>query len=95
VQKGTIQIIETIIENDPTIDDSAKTQLLKDISRQPRRRKLIGIKAAAAILDCCELTIRRMVQRGQIEPIRFSPRRVRYSEDQILRIASEGVEEGE
>ncbi|VGO12415.1 hypothetical protein PDESU_00967 [Pontiella desulfatans] len=94
MKNTTRQLVQLAMDNDPEIDPHMTKEFLALLAGKTRRRNLISLKASSAILDCCELTVRRMVKRGQIHPIRFSARRIRYDEEEILRIASQGIAEG-
>ena len=91
----TKQIIETAITNDPTATPEQVRRVLDALREKPAntKPKLITRKQAAAILDCCVMTIKRLEKRGHLTPIKFSERRVRLNESQVWDFARNGVRE--
>jgi len=70
-----------------------KQRLLNALKEKPTTRPtLIQRKKAAEILDCCTMTIKRLEKRGALTPIRFSARRVRLDEVQVLDFARNGIQ---
>jgi len=67
---------------------------IRQLEKPPNPRPtLIPRKAAAEILGCCVMTIKRLEKRGALKPIRFSARRVRLDEAQVLDLARNGIRE--
>ena len=88
------EIIKAAIDSDPTATPQERRRILAalkepDTNRKPR---LITRKQACEILGGCSTkTISRYVKRGLIREIRFTARRIRFDESEILRLAREGV----
>jgi hypothetical protein len=90
-----IQIIRAAIESDPTATPEQRKAILAiaegktDAKPKP---KLITRKEAADLLGCCGETVKRYTARGLIRAIRFTARRLRYDEAEILNFARNGAE---
>ncbi|MBI9020850.1 MAG: hypothetical protein JEZ10_06310 [Verrucomicrobia bacterium] len=83
----------TVVLTDITTEQLKRIrQLEKPLNTRP---KLITRKQAAEILDCCTMTIKRLEKRGALTPIRFSARRVRLDEAQVLELARTGIQHRE
>ena len=81
----------TVVLTDITTEQLKRIrQLEKPLNTRP---KLIPRKAAAEILGCCVMTIKRLEKRGSLKAIRFSARRVRLDEAQVLDLARNGIQE--
>ncbi|MCH7791336.1 MAG: helix-turn-helix domain-containing protein [Planctomycetes bacterium] len=53
--------------------------------------QLLTVNQAARALAICPRTLRRLVIRGDIVPVRMGPRAVRYRSSEVLRLQREGV----
>ena len=84
---------ETVVLTDITPEQLKR---IRQLEKPPNTRpKLIPRKAAAEILDCCVMTIKRLEKRGELTSIRFSARRVRLDEAEVLEFARNGIQEEE
>lgn len=90
----TRQIIEAAIKSDPTATPEQKKRVLDALKDRPQnaRPKLITRKQAAELLDCCVMTVKRMEKRGHLTPVRFSARRVRLNEAEVLSVSCSGIQ---
>ena len=91
----TRQIIETAIKSDPTATPEQKKRVLDALKETPpnTRPKLITRKQATELLDdCCVMTVKRLEKRGHLTPLRFSARRVRLDEAEVLNFARLGIQ---
>lgn len=93
MQTGNAEVIKMMVKNDPTIPDETRKEIFDALSRQGggKKPKLITRKQAAEILACSTKTIDRYIERGLIQEIRFTQRRIRFDEAAIIRLAREGV----
>lgn len=88
---ATINTIKSLIDNDSMISSEMRRNIIGAINNRKSKPKLITKKQVAEILDCSTKTVERMVADKIIEPIRFSAKRHRYNEDQIIELAHRGV----
>ncbi len=82
------------VEGTAVLTDYTPEQLkrIRQLEKPPNTRpKLISRKEAAEILGCCVMTCKRLEKRKQLTPIRFSARRVRLDEAQVLDFARNGI----
>ncbi|VGO15685.1 hypothetical protein PDESU_04270 [Pontiella desulfatans] len=93
MQTGNTEVIKMMVNNDPTIPDETRQEILDALSRKGggRKPKLITRKKAAEILVCSTKTIDRYIERGLIRQIRFTQRRIRFEESEIIALARDGV----
>ena len=81
----------TVVLTDITPEQLKRIRQLE--KPQNTRPKLITRKQAATdYLDCCVMTIKRLEKRGFLTPIRFSARRVRLDEAEVLEFARNGIQ---
>ena len=92
MQEQTRKYIELALAGDPTIDQPMKKKALKLLEGRSEHRRLITTKRACELLSCHPLTLRRMEKRGHIQAIRYSARRLRWDESQILEFANCGIQ---
>jgi len=88
------QIIEAAIKSDATATPEQVQRVLNALKEKPTntRPKLISRKQTSELLDCCVMTVKRMEKRGLLTPIRFSARRVRIKESQVLDLMQNGID---
>ena len=93
MQTGNSEAIKVMINNDPTATPEQRQAILSALKgTDPNRKpKLITRKQAAEILDCSTKTIDRYIAAGLIREIKFTQRRIRFDEAEIIRFAREGV----
>jgi hypothetical protein len=92
----TRAIIEAAINNDATATPEQRKRILAALNEKPEAKtapKLITRKQAAEILGgVCVETVKRYEKRGLLRQIRFTARRVRLDEAQVIEVARNGVE---
>jgi predicted transcriptional regulator YheO len=90
---GNTEVIKMMVNNDPTIPDETRKEIINALNRKGKERKpkLITRKQAAEILACSTKTIDRYIERGLIKEIRFTQRRIKFNEASIITLAREGV----
>ncbi|VGO17208.1 hypothetical protein PDESU_05804 [Pontiella desulfatans] len=91
---GNTEVIKLMVKNDQTIPDDTRKEILDVLSRQGRGRRprLINRRQVAELLGGISTkTVDRYIQQGLIREIRFTSRRIRFDEAEILRLAREGV----
>lgn len=91
----TRQMIEMALDGDKTASAPERKAVLaaadgRELIAKP---KLITRKQTAEILGCSTKTISRYIQTGIIREVRFTARRVRFVEAEIIRLAREGVQD--
>jgi len=93
MQTVTREMIKTALANDTDTTAEQRQAILAALkSADPNRKpKLITRKQAAEILVCSTKTIDRYIERGLIREIKFTQRRIRFEEAEIIRFAREGV----
>lgn len=88
-QADTIQML---IKNDALATPEEKQAILSALRGNTNKKpKLISKKVVADILGTSTKTIDRYAERGHIKPIRFSQRKIRYDENQVLDFARNGI----
>jgi len=90
-----IGIIREAIESDPTATPEQRKAILAIAEGKTQAKpppKLITRKQAADLLGCCGETVKRYSRRGLIRVIRFTARRIRYDEAEILDFARNGIQ---
>ena len=94
VKPEILQSIKVLLENDPTVTLGTREAVLAACRRGDRNnhRKLCSAKEAAQILGCHPKTLYRYVRRGLLDPIHYSPRKVRFDKDQIEDFRANGLE---
>ena len=70
-----------------------KQQILKTLNQKKQTRPtLITRKQAADILGVCAESVKRYEKKGLVRAIRFTARRLRYDEAEIIDFANNGVQ---
>ena len=89
-----LQSIKVLLENDPTVTPETREAVLAACRKGNRNnhRKLCSAKEAAQILGCHPKTLYRYVRRGLLDPIHYSPRKVRFDKDQIEDFRANGLD---
>jgi len=89
----TQELFKTALANDATIPPGQRKAINQAIKGTDTnsRPTLISRKKCGEILDCSTKTVDRYIERGLIQEIRFTARRIRFDESKILRLAREGV----
>ena len=72
------------------VDDTLTAEEMKHIRRAlgntggKQGRKLITTNEACDILGICSMTLRRYELKGFLKPIRYTQRKIRWDEDEII-----------
>ncbi len=53
--------------------------------------RLMTIKEVAKLLAVCTRTVRRMLDSGKLDPVRFGRRALRFKSTQVLQLMETGV----
>jgi len=70
---------------------TSRTQHQRDVASESRQAhqatdKLLSRKAVAQRWSCCTETVKRKTRAGQLHPIRFNARMIRYSLSEIIQV---------
>jgi len=95
VQKQTKDHIKLALASDPDIDGQLQKKVFSLLEGKSTRRNLISTGQACAILGCHAITLRRAEKRGHLKAIRYSARRLRWDESEIIEFANRGIPSGE
>ena len=88
----TATAIESLVKADPTATGDERKAILNALrGNKNTRPKLISKRQAAEICDSSTKSIDRYSERGYLTPIRFSKRKIRFDEDEILDFARNGI----
>jgi len=88
----TATAIESLVKADPTATGDERKAILNALrGNKNSRPKLISKKKAAEICDSSTKSIDRYSERGHLTPIRFSKRKVRFDEAEIISFARNGI----
>ena len=88
----TAVTIKSLVENDPLATPEERKAILDALrGNKSTRPTLINKKVTAEILDASTKTIDRLCERGYLTPIKFSQRRIRFEEAEVLDFARNGI----
>lgn len=91
----TLTAITMLLKADATIDSDRFREVVAACRREQRKhRRLITVGKAAEMLACHPKTIERYARKGLLTLVRFSPRKVRYDQDEMEAFASNGMDAG-
>jgi hypothetical protein len=96
MRDATKATVETLLEADKTITPEHRTRIMRELARGDNaHEKLFTCREAAAFLDpghpLHPATMRRWEKRGLLHPVRFTARRIRYRESELLALRAGGV----
>lgn len=87
-----LSAIRAVLESDPTATPEDRRRILAALRPSKKERiKTITTAAAAEILETHICTVRRWGKQGLLTPIRLSSRKIRWSLDEVERLASSGA----
>ncbi len=89
MKKQTLAIVKAALESDDTVTDAERMALLRPA---PVKKKVLNARQAMEILDVSRNSLRAYVKAGKLDEIRLSPRKIRFSEEQVCRLAYEGCQ---
>ena len=90
MEEATRAFLTKILEADNTVTAEQRETILKATRQPVPRRKLITAKEAQEILGVSRPTLRDYVRRRRLEQINMSCRKVRFDEQEVLRLAYGG-----
>lgn len=87
-------MIIAALNADPTATPADKKRILDAIENKPiRKEKMLTTKQACELLDDCHpITLRRLEQRGVLTPVRYSKRKLRWRESELLEFLENGID---
>jgi hypothetical protein len=89
----TAPVIKSLLDSDPLATPEEKKAILNALrGNKSTRPKLISKKVAAEICDSSTKSIDRYSARGYLTPIRFSKRKLRFDEAEVIAFARNGIE---
>lgn len=89
---GSRSTLQTVLDVDNTLTEIEKKLIHQAIGNAGQvRRKLISTKEACEILGVCSMTLRRYEQKGLLTPIRYTPRKIRWDQDEIEAFKNCGI----
>ena len=91
MKKGTKQIIEVAISSDPTIETPERRKLKDLLSGKVKKDRLITTKEACLLLGCAPISLGRYEKRGYLFPVRYSQRKKRWRESELLEFLETGI----
>ena len=91
MKQQTSDLIASLLASDETVSPEMRDYLLKAMRQSVPKRKLISAKEAMALLDVSRPTLRDYVKRGVLEQVNLSARKVRFDEQEVVRLAYSGI----
>ena len=79
----TKEVIRTLAQTANDLDPATCKALLAVIDGEKRRSRLLSTKAAAEMLGVHVATLRLYGKQGLLTPVRFTARKIRWSEEDI------------
>ncbi len=89
MKRQTLAIVKAALESDDTVTDAERMALLRPA---PVKKKMLNARQAMRVLDGSRNSLRAYVMAGTLDEIRLSPRKIRFSEEQVCRLAYEGCQ---
>ena len=91
MKQQTSDLIASLLASDETVSPEMRDYLLKAMRQSVPKRKLISAKEAMALLDVSRPTLRDYAKRGVLEQVNLSARKVRFDEQEVVRLAYSGI----
>jgi hypothetical protein len=90
-------IITAALNADHTVTPAHKKRILAAIEGKPKRPdKQLTTKQACELLEGIHpITMGRLEKRGHLTPIRYSKRKIRWRESELLEFLESGITRGE
>ena len=83
MKENTIELIRTILNSDETVTGVLADSILRICRKPVAKRSLISAKKAMEILQISRPTLRAYVKSGALTQINYSPRKVRFDEEEV------------
>lgn len=88
----TLAAIVMLLKADDSVGVDKRNEVVAACRREQRKhRRLVTVGKAAELLACHPKTVQRYAEKGFLTLVRFSPRKVRYDQDEVERFASDGL----
>ena len=91
MKQQTSDLIASLLQSDETVTPEMRDYILRAMRQAAPRRKLISAKGAMEVLGVSRPTLREYVKRGVLEQINISTRKVRFDEEEVSRLAYNGI----
>ena len=91
MKDATLIAVDSVMRADGTISVRVIEDVLNALKRNPDKRRLGTVRAAAEILSCHPRTVHRYARRGLLHPVKITCRRIRFDLNEVERLASEGA----
>ena len=91
MKENTIELIRTLLSSDETVSQELADNILRLCRKPVVRRSLIGAKKAMEILQISRPTLRAYVKSGALTQINYSPRKVRFDEEEVRKFSYNGA----
>jgi excisionase family DNA binding protein len=91
LSESTKRVIEAAIEGDAAATAEERRRVRSTLEERVKRQ-LVTVRKAAELCQVHPRTIQRYAREGKLVAIRFSKRRMRFDQEQVLRLANEGIQ---
>ena len=91
MKENTIELIRTLLSSDETVSQELADNILRLCRKPVVRRSLIGAKKVMEILQISRPTLRAYVKSGTLTQINYSPRKVRFDEEEVRNFSYSGT----
>ncbi|MBQ9367729.1 MAG: helix-turn-helix domain-containing protein [Victivallales bacterium] len=91
MKQQTSDLIASLLQSDETVTPEIRDYILRAMRQATPKRKLITAKGAMEVLGVSRPTLREYVKRGVLEQINISSRKVRFDEEEVSRLAYNGI----
>lgn len=92
LSESTKRVIEAAIDGDASATTEERRRV-RSVLEERVKRPLITARKAAELLLVHPRTVQRYARDGKLQIIRFSRRRIRFDQEEVMRLANEGVQE--
>lgn len=87
-------IIESAVKGDSTLTAEDRSRIMKSLTSSAESKiQMITTREACTMLDCSRRTLYMWEKAGKIHAVRRTKRSLRYSYNDVLRLATEGAEQ--
>ena len=91
MKQQTSDLIASLLQSDETVTPEIRDYILRAMRQATPKRKLITAKGAMEVLGVSRPTLREYVKRGVLKQINISTRKVRFDEEEVSRLAYNGI----
>ncbi|MBO4619999.1 MAG: hypothetical protein J5654_07805 [Victivallales bacterium] len=91
MQRITLDQLSSVLGADPTVTPEDREYIMRAAKCPASRRKLINAKRALEILEVSRPTLRSYVKQGKLTQINLSSRKVRFDEQEVLHLTTNGA----